>query len=323
MAITFGLLGAGGMAKGWARSFAQVPAAALAGAWDPVSEQAEKLTAEFGGQVYPSLGALLADPAIQAVVVASPNRWHAEQTIAAARAGKHVISEKPMGMTLAECDAMIAAAREAGVLLMVGQALRFIAPFAGCLRLLRSGELGEARHVSVTRLGDPGGTSGWAGTWRSDESETKGMLWEVYVHEIDFIHQVVGVPDSVCALRSFHHSSPTPEGFDVLNVLFSCPGGKQGHLLVGELAGGGVDYAVFAEQGTLRWRAWEPKLYLTRAGATEPEELDVTQPLAGVAAELDGFCQALNGEGPVPVPGEEGRAAIATAEMIRAAWQTL
>ncbi|NLO73014.1 MAG: Gfo/Idh/MocA family oxidoreductase [candidate division WS1 bacterium] len=320
-AINFGIIASGGMARSWARGFEKVPDAALAGTWDPDPAQAQGLVEEFGGQVYPSLEGLLEDPAIEAVVVVSPNPFHAEQTIAAAHAGKHVITEKPMALTLEDCDAMIATCQEAGVLLMVGQVLRYITPFGGCLEMVRRGDLGKLWGANVTRLGT------WTGvrrtTWRGNESWTKGMLWEIYVHEVDFFHCLLGRPENVCARRNFQGSPVTPEGFDLLHVLLSCPEGRLGHLLVGQVpAGGGNAYEVFGEKGTLRWQAWEPKLYFTPAGETEAQELEVLQPLEGTAAELEGFCQAIRGEGPVPVPGEEGRAVIATAEMIRAAWET-
>ena len=283
-AINFGIIGSGGMARAWASKFAEVPAAALVGTWDPDPAQAEGLVNAHGGKVYASEADLLADPAIEAVIVASPNPFHAPQTIAAARAGKHVISEKPMAFTVADCDEEIAVCAEAGVKLMVGQVLRFISPFAGCLQMVRRGDLGKLWGANVTRLGNwrPGPNL----TWRGDESWTKGMLWEIYVHEVDFLHCLLGVPTDVCA-------------------------------------SGGNSYEAFGELGTLRWTKWEPKLYFTRAGETEAEEIDVPQPLEGVAAQLDGFCKALRGEGPIPVTGEEGRAVIATAELIRSVWEVV
>ena len=320
-AINFGIIGSGGMARAWASKFAEVPAAALVGTWDPDPAQAEGLVNAHGGKVYASEADLLADPAIEAVIVASPNPFHAPQTIAAARAGKHVISEKPMAFTVADCDEEIAVCAEAGVKLMVGQVLRFISPFAGCLQMVRRGDLGKLWGANVTRLGNwrPGPNL----TWRGDESWTKGMLWEIYVHEVDFLHCLLGVPTDVCAYRSFQSTPPTPEGFDLLHALFSCPEGRVGHLLVGQVPSGGNSYEVFGELGTLRWTKWEPKLYFTRAGETEAEEIDVPQPLEGVAAQLDGFCKALRGEGPIPVTGEEGRAVIATAELIRSVWEVV
>ena len=204
-AINFGIIASGGMARSWARGFEKVPDAALAGTWDPNPAQAQGLVEEFGGQVYPSLEGLLEDPAIEAVVVVSPNPFHAEQTIAAAHAGKHVITEKPMALTLEDCDAMIATCQEAGVLLMVGQVLRYITPFGGCLEMVRRGDLGKLWGANVTRLGT------WTGvrrtTWRGNESWTKGMLWEIYVHRVDSFW-LLGRPENVLGTSRAHRLLP-------------------------------------------------------------------------------------------------------------------
>ena len=89
--------------------YEQNPGARIAGLYDLNQERAQALAAQYGAKAYESYEALLADPAIDAVSICAANTAHAELTIAALRAGKHVLCEKPMATTLADCEAMAAA----------------------------------------------------------------------------------------------------------------------------------------------------------------------------------------------------------------------
>ena len=328
--VNFALLGAGGIARAWSRGIAEVPLAELAGVWDPVPAAATALAGEFHCPTYPSQEALLADENVEAVIICSPNPYHAPQTSAAAAAHKHVLTEKPMALTVADCDAMIAACAQAGVLLMVGQALRFHPPFDEALRMVRSGELGRVLGVDLIRMSGPGPAAGGPApaeqpvTWRSDEANTGGWLLELNVHEIDFLQTLLGVPESVFAARSNLLKAPTVTGYDLLNVVARCPEGRQGHLLAGEVAHGEgmVRYIVFGEEATLRWDAWTPKLTLGRPGSTALEVREWEPKYSPMGAQADGFRAAIRGEGPLPVTGAEGRAAIATCARIRQSWET-
>ena len=113
--FNIGIIGCGKIAQvRHIPEYAAHPQARLAGYYDLNQERAQALAAQWGGQAYPTWEALLADPAIDAVSICAANTAHAELTIAALRAGKHVLCEKPMATTLADCEAMAAAARESG-----------------------------------------------------------------------------------------------------------------------------------------------------------------------------------------------------------------
>ncbi len=101
------------------------------------------------GRTAPSLQGLLADEKIHAVYVASPHHLHAEQTIAALEAGKHVLVEKPMALTVAECDRMVQAATEAGRSLAVAYYRRGYPAIRRLQQLLSSGTIGTIRTVSI------------------------------------------------------------------------------------------------------------------------------------------------------------------------------
>jgi predicted dehydrogenase len=98
---------------------------------------------------YTDLGALLRDPDLHAVIIATPDRLHSSQVIECARAGKHVLLEKPMASSLEECDAMIQACRENGVVLALAYHLRWHAGHRAIQNRVKNGELGKLRHCRV------------------------------------------------------------------------------------------------------------------------------------------------------------------------------
>jgi predicted dehydrogenase len=121
MTIRWGIIGAGDIArKQTARAIGVAQNSRLLAVMRRDLSAARAFAAEFGApRAYDRVEALLADPEIDAVYIATPVHAHAEQTLAAARAGKHVLVEKPMALSTAECRAMVAACRAAGVRLMV------------------------------------------------------------------------------------------------------------------------------------------------------------------------------------------------------------
>ena len=109
-------------------TLARHPRVQLVAAADPRDEARQRFTADFGGRAYASVEALCDDTAVEAVYVATPHQHHAQHACLAAAAGKHVLVEKPMALTLPDCRAMIEAARTAGVALVVGHSHSFDAP---------------------------------------------------------------------------------------------------------------------------------------------------------------------------------------------------
>ena len=117
------------------------PQANLAGLFDLNQERARELAQKYGARAYSSWEEMLADPAIDAVSVCVANNAHAEISIAALKAGKHVLCEKPMATTLADCEAMVAAARESGKFLMIGQNQRLTRAHQKARELVEQGAL--------------------------------------------------------------------------------------------------------------------------------------------------------------------------------------
>ncbi|HST42210.1 MAG TPA: Gfo/Idh/MocA family oxidoreductase [Conexibacter sp.] len=143
---------------------------------------------------------LIADPAIELLCNGGPNALHAEPTIAALRAGKHVLCEKPLGRTAAEAYEIWAEAERAGVVHMVGFNYRFFPAVALARRLVTAGALGEVRHFRARYLQswlvDPEAPA----TWRLDAAQAgAGALGDLGSHAVDLARHLVGEPVAVSA----------------------------------------------------------------------------------------------------------------------------
>lgn len=146
------------------------------------------------------------DPTIDAVVIATPNALHAEQSVAALEAGRHVLVEKPMAVTVAECDAMIAAAEASGASLMVAHCWRFHDDVRAIRDRVAAGDLGD-----VVKTRGYGVHAGWGPSgWFTDPALAGGGgLLDMGVHAIDTARFVLGdpEPDRVCAVVGTRYGS--------------------------------------------------------------------------------------------------------------------
>ena len=145
--LSVGLIGAGSIARGHVHGIEANDNIALAAVMDIDRRRALALANAHNARAYEKLDDLLNDPQVDAVHVCSIHNAHAEQVIAAARAGKHVLVEKPMALSVAECDRMIAACEAAGVALMVGQVMRHFPVNLKAKAVIRDGAIGEVGHI--------------------------------------------------------------------------------------------------------------------------------------------------------------------------------
>jgi phthalate 4,5-cis-dihydrodiol dehydrogenase len=127
---------------------------ALVAASDPRGDARARFAADFGGRTHESVEALCADPDVDIIYVATPHGLHARHAILAAQAGKHVLVEKPMALTLDDCAAMIDAAQRAGVHLVVGHSHSFDAPIRRARELIASGEFGAVKMITALTYTD-------------------------------------------------------------------------------------------------------------------------------------------------------------------------
>jgi predicted dehydrogenase len=176
--------------------YAANPDAQLAGFFDLNLERAGQLAKTYGGKAFASYQDLLADPGIDAVSVCTANSSHAEISIAALRAGKHVLCEKPMATTQADCDAMVQAAEESGRHLMIGQNQRLAKAHVKAKELIDSGLIGEI--ISFRTTFGHGGPETWSvdpgkSTWFFDKNRAAmGAMADLGIHKTDLIHYLTG-----------------------------------------------------------------------------------------------------------------------------------
>ena len=197
MTIKVGIIGCGKIAQvRHIPEFAANPHTAPYGFFDLNQERAEALAKQYGGKAYATCEELLADPEIQAVSVCTANHAHAEATIAALKAGKHVLCEKPMAVTLEECEAMVAAARESGKFLMIGQNQRLARAHAKAKELIAQGAIGKV--LTFRTIFGHGGPETWSidpgsNVWFFDKSKAAmGAMADLGIHKTDMIQYVLG-----------------------------------------------------------------------------------------------------------------------------------
>ena len=141
------VVGLGMMGQRHARIWAELADTNLISVYDVVPERAAEVAAAYGGKVAGSLQEALAAPGVDLVSVCTDDQSHLEPCVAAAQAGKHVLVEKPLALSLADADAIIAACRAAGVVLMVGHVVRFDPRYQVGRQAIVDGEVGEVIHV--------------------------------------------------------------------------------------------------------------------------------------------------------------------------------
>ena len=187
--VSLGLIGAGRAGMIHARNFrASVPHAVLTAVADPCRENVqaalEELEIEKGYEDYREL---LEDEEIDAVIIVTPTKYHCEIAVAAARAGKHILCEKPMAMTVEECEIMEEAAKKYHVKLQVAFMRRFDSAFTEAKNVVDAGERGDGVMVRANTRGPS-----IPKPWMYDIKKSNGPLAEVNSHDIDTLRWFTG-----------------------------------------------------------------------------------------------------------------------------------
>ncbi len=208
--INVGLIGVGGIAGAHLPAYATLDSAQVVALCDkdPVRARGEgreiPLNIPTGGgtavqaKAYLDYRELVADAEVEAVDICLPTDLHADVAVAALEAGKHVLCEKPMALTVAECDRMIAAAAQSGRMLMVAHCVRFWPEYLALKAEIASGNLGELLSAGFTRIG---GMPAWSyENWFADPARSGGAILDLHVHDADFVRYLFGTPQSVSSL---------------------------------------------------------------------------------------------------------------------------
>lgn len=256
------------------------------------------------------------NPDIDVVYVVLPNSMHAEYSIRAAQAGKHVMCEKPMAVSVAECEAMIAACRKAGTKLMIGYRSRFEPYNRLAIELARGGHVGPTRLITAEH-----GFPARPDQWRLDRPLSGGgSMMDIGIYSLNAARYLTGEePVSVSAVETTDKSDPrfkTVE--DRIGFLLRFPSGIVANC-ISSYSSSHNGYRVIGTQG---WIDMEPatpyqgqSMSIRKDGVTTPRTLP---PAAKnqFAGQLDHMAECIvNGTTPI-VPGEEGLADMRVIEAI-------
>jgi len=193
MAIGFGIIGCGMIADFHARAIADIRGAKLIAGFDRIKASADRFAKKNDCAGYDDLDAMLADPAIDIVTIATPSGVHMEPAVAAARAGKHVIVEKPLEITLKRCDKIIAECEKAGVVCSTIFPSRFHGPSVQIKKAIEQGRFGRITVgdaiVKWWRTQEYYDSGAWRGTWALDGG---GALMNQAIHSVDLLTWLMG-----------------------------------------------------------------------------------------------------------------------------------
>ncbi|MBL8383259.1 MAG: Gfo/Idh/MocA family oxidoreductase [Burkholderiales bacterium] len=166
------------------------PRVKLVAGTDPRPEAGALLAREFGARIHADVAALCADPEVEVVYVATPHQMHAEHVRLAAAAGKHALVEKPMAINLAQCQAMVDAARAAHTQLIIGHSHSFDLPYLKARAIVERGRLGAVRMVNAQYY-----TDFLYRPRRPEELDTAqggGVIFSQAAHQIDIVRLLCG-----------------------------------------------------------------------------------------------------------------------------------
>lgn len=193
MTVGFGMIGCGMIANFHAKAIADIRGAKIVACFDNVAPAAERFAQENNVRPYASLEAMLDDPDVDIVTICTPSGAHKEPAVAAAKAGKHVVVEKPLEITLKRCDAIINACRTNNVKLCTIFPSRFSPANRALKEAIDQGRFGRMTlgdtYVKWWRSQEYYDSGGWRGTWELDGG---GAFMNQAIHNVDLLYWFMG-----------------------------------------------------------------------------------------------------------------------------------
>jgi predicted dehydrogenase len=303
--------------------------------WDDDRDRGEKAAQAYSMKYTPYLEDILEDPQIQAVIVTCETNRHAEMVVASAEAGKHILCQKPMALSLTDCDRMILAVEQAGVHFSMAYQMRHDPSNIMIKELVSSGKLGKIsllrrRHCIPVLFSDDfvnGPTR-----WHIDPVKNMGMFMDDASHATDFIHWVMGMPVSVMAEIDNTITTVAPDDTGV--AIYRFASGAMAVLLNSSVTLAGENTTeVYGDQGVLVQNYDDlvsthlapegaPALKLYTREEPHWQDLGVSIPAhhgERISAVPRAFIDSLVHESPPSVTAYDGRASV---EMVLGAYQS-
>jgi len=335
----FSIIGCGMIARFHAEALKHIKGTKIVACFDSFPGAADKFAAENPGvTVYPTLAAMLADPNVHIVTICTPSGAHMEPAVQAANAGKHVVVEKPMEITLKRCDAILDACKKNGVMLCPIFPSRFSAANIALKAAVDEGRFGKLTlgdtYVKWWRTQQYYDQGGWRGTWALDGG---GAYMNQAIHNVDLLQWFMGDVAEVCAVTStLAHERIEVEDIGVAAIKFK--NGAVGTIeattaawpgLLKKTEIHGTTGSVIVEQDDiLMWQFEKPKakdkpiqekLLAGKVGGTGGASDPKAISYVGHMEQLKDFVKAIQTGKPPKITGDEGRKAV---EIILAIYQS-
>ncbi|MDR2483208.1 MAG: Gfo/Idh/MocA family oxidoreductase [Treponema sp.] len=332
--ISVAIIGCGGIAPAHISGYLQFPdRCGITRLVDIVVEKADNFKKQFkldAATVHASHKEILHDPHVDLVSIATPPFTHAEIAIDFLKAGKNVIVEKPMAASLAECDAIIEAAKQGGGVLSVIAQNRFKDPIAKVKNVLDSGKIGRITHAQIDSHWWRGPSYyhlWWRGVW---DKEGGGCTLNHAVHHIDMLGWIMGRPESVSAVISnaAHNNS---EVEDISVAVMQYGGGALAQVTSSVIHHGEEQQIIFQGEKARVSAPWKVRASQERPNGFPVEDTQFAdelenyyQSLSGLAYEghtgqIDNVLSAIEQGGKPLIGGEDGRLTI---ELITAIYKS-
>jgi predicted dehydrogenase len=313
--IRLAMIGAGLMARTHLEAIRALEDRAEWVAVADVNAEARERAAEFGiARQYEDAMQAARDPEADAVIICIPNHLHAPVTLAALESGKHVLVEKPMALTLADAEAMVAAAERAKRVLMCGLSLRFANSIRQVKALMAAGAVGTPRRVVHRRMSRGMGRD--EGTWFGSQAASGGILPGIGSHSIDAILWWLD-DEAVRVTAEVRSLNPAMDIEDEAAVLMTTRGGALVSIEFSFNYAVGYDFAVGGDEGVLRMQGSE--LTVNREQVAIPDHV----PLPGEPTLHAEFLAAIaEGRPPAQASGRETLRSIAAIEAAQRSAQT-
>lgn len=308
--LTVGLLGAGMIAGVHAHAYRACPGVRLVGVADPVSAKAERLAEQYGAAVVPDLEGLLA-LSVDVVDVCTPPTAHADATVAALEAGRHVLCEKPITRSLADARRVLAAAERAAGVLSIGQVARYAPDHRAAYDAVAAGAIGQVRmltHSTTTSV------PGWSEAgWLADPAVSGGPLLDQAVHSFDYARWLIDSP-AVRVHCMAAGSGAGPATYALATVRYENGAMAQVECSWAHPASRGfrLHAEVVGTEGRLSWSGERMVGAVLHRRDGDTEWWDVLGDRE-FTAELGAFVEAIRSGGPPPVPAAEATESLRTA----------
>ncbi len=307
--IKYGIIGVGAIAYKHIEAIQKIPQIEIKGLCDPQEENISKILKTYpqlrGAELFSDYRLLLESPEIDAVLICTPNHTHAEITVNALEAGKHVLCEKPMAITLEDCYLMVEMERKSGKVLEIGFKFRYSSLFKTIKKMIEEGKIGKVRMMWASEFRKP-----FLGSWRKIKEKSGGPFVEESVHFFDLFNWLSGsVPLKVCSfggrdvLRDF-------QGVDNAYILVEYREGIRANLGFCCFTNPSkLDFLIIGEEGRLESNLFSSSIIcFDKEGKKEEISLSQTDP--GFLGEHEEFISCIEKGSKPLTSGEESLKAM-------------